>query len=134
MRFYCNFFTSQQIKLKLHTWIQNWMLILINGSKNCFSYDFGQYDTKTTIICLFGQMPFRNNVAMATPNVPCDQILFLNGLLHANNKHDRFAYLCSSFPRAKFSHMQEVYCTIEFWGDTHKRSVCLKFINGLLNH
>ena len=43
-----------------------------------------------------------------------------------------FLSLCSSFPRAKFP--QEVYCTIESWGDTHKRSVCLKSISGLLNH
>ena len=43
-----------------------------------------------------------------------------------------FLSLCSSFPYAKFP--QEVYCTIESWGDTHKRSVCLKSINGLLNH
>ena len=43
-----------------------------------------------------------------------------------------FLSLCSSFPRAKFP--QEVYCTIESCGDTHKRSVCLKSISGLLNH
>ena len=43
-----------------------------------------------------------------------------------------FLSLCSSFPREKFP--QEVYCTIESWGDTHKRSVCLKSISGLLNH
>ena len=43
-----------------------------------------------------------------------------------------FLCLCSSFLRAKFP--QEVYCTIEFWGDTHKSSVCLKSINLLLNH
>ena len=89
---------------------------------------------KPLLHVFFGQMPFRHNVAMTTPIVPCDQILYLNGLLHANNKHDRFAYLRSSFPRAKFPHMQEVYCTIEFWEDTHKRSVCVKFKNGLLNH
>ena len=41
-----------------------------------------------------------------------------------------FLSLCSSFQ--KFP--QEVYCTIESWGDTHKKSVCLKSINGLLNH
>ena len=43
-----------------------------------------------------------------------------------------FLSLCLSFLRAKDP--QEVYCTIEFWGDTHKRSVCLKSINGLMNH
>ena len=30
-----------------------------------------------------------------------------------------FLSLCSNPPRAKFS--QEVYCTIESWGDTHKK-------------
>ena len=43
-----------------------------------------------------------------------------------------FLSLCSSFPKAKFPH--KVDCTIEPWGDTHKRSVCLKSINELLNH
>ena len=43
-----------------------------------------------------------------------------------------FLSVCLSFSRAKFP--QEVYCTIESWGDTNKRSVCLKSINGLLNH
>ena len=43
-----------------------------------------------------------------------------------NNKRPNmtgFLSLCSSFPRAKFP--QEVYCTTESWGNTHKRSVCL---------
>ena len=44
----------------------------------------------------------------------------------------RFLSLCSSFPRAKLP--QEVCCTIESCGGTYKRSVCLKSINGLLNH
>ena len=42
-----------------------------------------------------------------------------------------FLSLCLSFPRAKFP--QEDICTIESWRDTHKRSVCFKSINGLLN-
>ena len=49
------------------------MLILIFCSKSDFGDDFGQYDTKTII---FGQMPFRNGVAMATPKIPGDQKLF----------------------------------------------------------
>ena len=43
------------------------------------------------------------------------------------NSMTGFLSLCSSFPRAKFP--QEVYRTIESWGDTHKRSVYLKSIN-----
>ena len=49
--------------------------------------------------------------------------------LHA---HDRILTSLLSFLWAKFP--QEVYCTIDSWGDTHKRSVCFKSINGLLNH
>ena len=53
------------------------MLILIFGSKSSFGDDFGQYDTKTIILCpFFGQMPLRNSVFMATPKVPGDQKLF----------------------------------------------------------
>ena len=33
MRYFCNFFISQPIKLKFGTGIQNWMLILIVGHK-----------------------------------------------------------------------------------------------------
>ena len=77
MRFFLNFFISQPIKLKFGTGIQNWMLILIFGSKSGFADDFGQYDTKTTILCpLFGQTPLRNSVVMATPKLPGDQKLF----------------------------------------------------------
>ena len=50
MRFFCNFLISQPIKLKFGTGIQNWMLILISGSKSGFGDDFGQYDTKTIIL------------------------------------------------------------------------------------
>ena len=50
MRFFRNFFISQQIELKFDTGIQNWMLILIFGSKSGFGDDFGQYDTKTIIL------------------------------------------------------------------------------------
>ena len=56
------------------------MLILIFGSKSGFGDDFGQYDTKTTILCpfmvLFCQTPLRNSIVMATPKVPGDQKLF----------------------------------------------------------
>ena len=47
------------------------------GSKCGLGDDFGQYDTKTiTSRPLFGQMPLRNSVVMATPKVPGDQKLF----------------------------------------------------------
>ena len=53
------------------------MLILILGSKSGLGDDFGQYDTKTIILCrFFGQMPLRDSVAMATPKIPGDQKLF----------------------------------------------------------
>ena len=50
MRFSHNFFIPQRIKLRFDTEIQNWMLILIFGSKSGFGDDFGQYDTKTIIL------------------------------------------------------------------------------------
>ena len=53
MSFFRNFFVSQPIKLKFSTGIQNWMLILIFGSKSCFEDDFGQYDTKPIILWPF---------------------------------------------------------------------------------
>ena len=53
MMFFGNFFISQPIKLKFDTGIQNWMLILIFGSKSGSGDDFGQYDTKIIILCLF---------------------------------------------------------------------------------
>ena len=72
-----NFFISQRIKLKFDTWIQNWMLILISGSKSGFGDDFGQYDKKKHYFTsLFGQTPLRNSVAMATPKVLGDKKLF----------------------------------------------------------
>ena len=57
------------------------MLILIFSSKSGFGDDFGQYDTKTIIlwlflVVLFGQMPLRNSIVMATPKVPVDEKLF----------------------------------------------------------
>ena len=52
MRFFRNFFISQPTKLKFGTGIQNWMLILIFGSKSGFGDDSGQYDTKTIILRL----------------------------------------------------------------------------------
>ena len=77
MMFFRNFFISQPIKLKFGTGIQNWILILIFGSKSDFGDDFGQYDTKTIILrLLFGQTPLRNSIVMATPKVPGDQKLF----------------------------------------------------------
>ena len=80
MRFFCNFLISQPIKLKFGTGIQNWMLILISGSKSGFGDEFGQYDTKTIILhqflAFFGQAPLRNSVAMATSKVPGNQKLF----------------------------------------------------------
>ena len=81
MRFFCNFFISQLIKLKFGTGTQNWMLILISGSKSGFGDDFGQYDTKTIIlhpllVFFFGQTPLRNNVVMGSPKVPGNQKLF----------------------------------------------------------
>ena len=77
MRFFSNFFISQPIKLKFGTGIQNWMLILIFGSKSDLGNDFGQYDTKTIILCsLFGQMPLRYNVVIVTLKVPGNQNLF----------------------------------------------------------
>ena len=73
MRFFCNFFISQPIKLKFDTGLQNWMLTRICGSKCGFKDDFGQYDTKTiTLRPLFGQMSLRNSIVMATPKVPGD--------------------------------------------------------------
>ena len=76
-RFVCKFFISQPIKLKFGTGIQNWMLILIFGSKSGLGDDFGQYDTKTIILRpFFGQTPLKNSVAMTTPKVPGDQKLF----------------------------------------------------------
>ena len=81
MRFFCNFFNSRPIKLKFGTGIQIWMLILIFGSKSGFEDDFGQYDTKTIILCpflcvFFSQTPLRNSIVMATRKVPGDQKLF----------------------------------------------------------
>ena len=50
---FSNFLLSQLIKLKFRTGIQNWMLILIFGSKSGFVDDFRQYDTKTIILRRF---------------------------------------------------------------------------------
>ena len=81
MRFFCNFVISQPIKLKFDTRIQNWMRILIFGSKSGLGDSFGKYDTKTIILRLllklfFGQTPIRNSIAMATPKVSGNQKLF----------------------------------------------------------
>ena len=77
MRFFCNFFISQPIKLKSGTAIQNCMLISYFWLQKWFGDDFGQYDTKTIILRPFlGQTPSRNSVAKATPKVPGDQKLF----------------------------------------------------------
>ena len=57
------------------------MLVLIFGSKSGLGNDFGESDTKKTLLhvafyCLFGQTPLRNNITMATAKVPDDQNLF----------------------------------------------------------
>ena len=53
------------------------MLILIVGSRSGLGDDFGQYDTKTIILCrFFGQTSLRNSITMATPKVSGDQKLF----------------------------------------------------------
>ena len=53
MRLFRNFFISQRIKLQIDTGIQNWMPSLIFGSKSGFGDNFGQYETKTIILCRF---------------------------------------------------------------------------------
>ena len=50
------------------------MLILMLDSKRGLGDDFGQYDTKPLFYVIF--WPFRNSIAIATPNVPGDQKLF----------------------------------------------------------
>ena len=74
MSFFRNFFISQPVKLKFGTGTQNWVLILILGSKS----GFGMISDNITIILrhLFGQMPLRNSVAMATLKILGDQKLF----------------------------------------------------------
>ena len=80
--------TSQPIKLKFYIEIQNWMMILIFGSKSSFGDDFGQYDTKTIILRrFFGHKPLRSSIAMATPKVPCDQKLFEKVLYVKTKSH-----------------------------------------------
>ena len=77
MRFFYNSFISQAIELKFGTEIQNWMLILIFGSKSGFRDDFGQYEPKPIILRpLLGRMPLRYSIVMAKPKVPVDQKLF----------------------------------------------------------
>ena len=76
MSFFRNSFISQPITLKFGTGIQNWMLILIFGSKSGFGNDFEHYETKSIILRrFFGQTPLRNSIAMATPKVTGDQKL-----------------------------------------------------------
>ena len=79
MKFFCNFFISQTIKLKFGTELQNWMLILISGSKSGFGTiadNMTQNYYFTPILAFFGQMPLRYSVVMATPKVPGNQRLF----------------------------------------------------------
>ena len=78
MRFFRNFFLSQPIKLNFGrgTATQNWMLILILGSKSGLGDDLRQYDTKPLFYVVFCQTPLKNSVAMATPKIPGDQKLF----------------------------------------------------------
>ena len=49
IRCFHNFLFLNELSSNL-TRIQNWMLILIFGSKSGFGDDFGQYDTKTIIL------------------------------------------------------------------------------------
>ena len=69
-------------------------MILIYGSKSGLGDNFGQYGTKTIILCLFfGQTPFRNSVVMATPKVPGDKKL-PERVLYAKTKRDKsFSFL-----------------------------------------
>ena len=77
MRFCPNFFISQRIKLKFDTGIQNWMVILIFGSKSGFGDDFGQYDTKTIILRRFlAKRLLEIAFPWQTPKIPGDQKLF----------------------------------------------------------
>ena len=46
IRFFTTFFTFRQNKRKFYTGIQNFMLILIFGSKSSFGNDLGQSDAK----------------------------------------------------------------------------------------
>ena len=76
MRFFRNFFISQQIKLKLDT----------DSKLDADSYFLAQKAVLGTIsdnmtqnhffTPLFGQTPLRNNVVIAIPKVPSDQKLF----------------------------------------------------------
>ena len=53
MRFFRDTFISRRIKIKFDTGIQNWMLILIFGSKSVLGDNFRPYDTKTIILPRF---------------------------------------------------------------------------------
>ena len=68
-------FISQRIKLKFDTAIQNWMLILIFGSKMVLGTISDNLTQNHYFTSLFGQMPLRNSVAMATSKVSGDQKL-----------------------------------------------------------
>ena len=94
MRFFRNVFISQPIKLKFGTGTRNWMLVLILGSKSGFGDDFGQYDTKTIILChILAKTPLRNSVAMATPKIPGDQKLFEKVCYTLKLKVTKFSFL-----------------------------------------
>ena len=71
MRSFRNFSIFRRIKLKFDTGIHNWMLILIFGSKSGLGDDFGQYDTKTIILCRFLAKRL-----LEIAKVPGDQKLF----------------------------------------------------------
>ena len=76
IRFFTTFFTFRRNKRKFYTGIQNWMLILIFGSKSSFGNDLRHSDAKKNYFTsLFGQMPLRNSIAMAIPEVLSDQKL-----------------------------------------------------------
>ena len=76
MRFFRNFFISQPIKLKFGTEIQNWMLILIFLAQKVVLGKISDNITQNNhFTSLFGQMPLRDSIVMATPKVPGDQKL-----------------------------------------------------------
>ena len=102
MRFSVTFLFLNEFKLKFDTGIQNWMLILIFGSKSGFGDDFGEYDAETIILRhRFGQTPLRNSVPMATPKVPGDQKLFERVFFKSIPKVTKFQHLTTSELRYK---------------------------------
>ena len=66
------------MKLKFGTGTQNWMVILILGSKSVSETISDNMTQKRLfyVVFFFGQTPLRNSIAMATPKIPGDQKLF----------------------------------------------------------